>query len=222
MIKSNDQMNEPIITRVIIADHHAVARLGVRRLLDRNSMQMVGEAGTVEELLHVVEANEADCVVLDARLDQADAAITLTELRKRRPKLPVVVYSTSDNPSYVAGALMHGAAGYVTKSEPANSLVDAVRTAVGGGQYWPEDKKRRRIGSLSPLPLQSDVTMPLTRRETDVLTQLAQGKSNQEISEALHIGYETVKEHMKHILRKISVSDRTQAAVWAVRNKIIQ
>ena len=91
----------------------------------------------------------------------------------------------------------------------------------GGGNAWTREELRRVTGALATPRLQNDVEVPLTQRESEVLRQLALGLTNKEIAQALHIRYETVKEHVQHILRKVGVSDRTQAAVWAVRKGLV-
>ena len=222
MICSTHQMNQARPIRVIVADQHSIARLGMRDLLGQHGMEIVGEACTNETLTRLVDSNEADVAVVNACHGRFDGVAALATLRKQVPKLPVVVYADSENTAFFAGALMHGAAGFVAKSDPAKRLAEAIRAVASGGRYWPEERQRRRLGTYASLPLTTDIAMPLTRRETEVLVELAQGKSNQQIGDSLHIGYETVKEHMKHILKKISVTDRTQAAVWAVRNKVVK
>jgi DNA-binding NarL/FixJ family response regulator len=101
-------------------------------------------------------------------------------------------------------------------------LVDAVVKAAAGDNTWTRDNLRRVTGALATPRLNIDSEVPLTRRESEVLKLLASGATNKEIARGLNISYETVKEHVQHILRKIGVSDRTQAAVWAVRKGLLQ
>ena len=96
-----------------------------------------------------------------------------------------------------------------------------IQKAASGESAWTRDELRRVTGALATPRLTADVEVPLTQRESEVLRQLAFGLTNKEIALALHISYETVKEHVQHILRKVGVSDRTQAAVWAVRNNLV-
>jgi DNA-binding NarL/FixJ family response regulator len=99
--------------------------------------------------------------------------------------------------------------------------LEAINIAMRGESAWTRDELRRVTGALATPRLQTDVEVPLTQRESEVLKQLANGLTNKEIALALSISYETVKEHVQHILRKIGVSDRTQAAVWAVRKGLV-
>jgi DNA-binding NarL/FixJ family response regulator len=114
-----------------------------------------------------------------------------------------------------------GASGYLLKGCTREQLIKAIHTAASGESAWTRDELRRVTGALATPRLAADVEVPLTQRESEVLRQLAYGLTNKEIAQALHISYETVKEHVQHILRKIGVSDRTQAAVWAVRKGLV-
>ena len=100
-------------------------------------------------------------------------------------------------------------------------LIDAIRRITAGENIWTRDELRRVTGALATPRLTTDIEVPLTQRESEVLRQLALGLTNKEIALALSISYETVKEHVQHILRKVGVSDRTQAAVWAVRKGLV-
>jgi DNA-binding NarL/FixJ family response regulator len=137
------------------------------------------------------------------------------------PDLPVIMFSASDNPTYVARGVALGAVGYFTKLASAAELILAVERAAEGESLWTRDELRRVTGALSTPRAAVDLEVPLTKRESEVLKQLALGLSNKEIAQGLSISYETVKEHVQHILRKLSVSDRTQAAVWAVRRGLV-
>jgi DNA-binding NarL/FixJ family response regulator len=99
-------------------------------------------------------------------------------------------------------------------------LLTAIRAVAAGENTWTRDELRRIAGTLTTPRLMLDVEVPLTKREAGVLRQMAGGLTNKEIGRTLHISYETVKEHVQHILRKIGVSDRTQAAIWAIHKKL--
>ena len=107
------------------------------------------------------------------------------------------------------------------KGTTKDKLLDAIRRAAKGENIWTREELRRVTGALATPRLAAGVEVPLTQRESEVLHQLALGLTNKEIAQSLQISYETVKEHVQHILRKIGVTDRTQAAVWAVRKGIV-
>ena len=121
----------------------------------------------------------------------------------------------------MARSVALGASGYILKSSGRDVLIEAIRKAAAGESAWTRDELRRVTGALATPRLTADIEVPLTQRESEVLRQLAYGLTNKEIAAQLHISYETVKEHVQHILRKIGVSDRTQAAVWAVRKELV-
>jgi len=207
--------------RLLIADDHLVVRTGLKSLVAATEIEIVGEAGTGGECLRLVQETQPDVVLLDIRMPDGDGLNTLSRLKLDKPTLPVLVFSTYDNPTYVARAVALGANGYLSKGATRDELVAAIRTVARGENAWTRDELRRVTGALATPRLASDIDVPLTQRESEVLRQLSYGLTNKEIAQALHISYETVKEHVQHILRKLGVSDRTQAAVWAVRKGLV-
>lgn len=206
---------------LLIADDHQVVRLGLRNVLRNSGIEVTGEATTGSEVLDRVAEKRPDVVLLDVRMSGGDGLHVLGRLKLDYPDLPVVIFSTYDNPTYVARAVALGASGYVLKSDPREHLIDAIEKALKGEASWTREELRRVTGALATPRVVSDVEVPLTQRESEVLKQLANGLTNKEIALALGISYETVKEHVQHILRKVGVSDRTQAAVWAVRKGLV-
>jgi DNA-binding NarL/FixJ family response regulator len=154
-------------------------------------------------------------------MKSGDGLTALGRAKIEYPKIPVLMLSTFDNPTYVARAVALGASGYLSKSLDREQIIEAIEGAYHGGNSWTREALRRVAGALATPRIAADVDVPLTHRESEVLEQLAEGLTNKEIAFALGISYETVKEHVQHILKKIGVSDRTQAAVWAVREGIV-
>lgn len=207
--------------RLLIADDHEVVRWGVRNLVEGTDIGVIGEACTGEEAVQKTAELQPDVVLLDIRIADGDGLKTLGRIKLEHPEMPVLVFSAYDNPTYVARAVALGAVGYVLKGASREELLGALRKAANGEDAWTREELRRVTGALATPRLAADVEVPLTQRESEVLRQLALGLTNKEIAQALHISYETVKEHVQHILRKIGVSDRTQAAVWAVRKGLV-
>lgn len=206
---------------VLIVDDHEVVRLGLASLFGDTDIKVLAEATTGDEAVRVALKRNPDVVLLDIRMPGGDGLTALGRIKLDRPDMPVVMYSTYDNPTYVARAVALGASGYVLKESSREHLISSIRTAATGESAWTRDELRRVTGALATPRLSSDVEVPLTKRESEVLRQLSLGLTNKEIAQSLHISYETVKEHVQHILRKIGVSDRTQAAVWAVRKGLV-
>ena len=207
--------------RMLIADDHEVVRCGLRSLVAGTEIEVVGEATTGEEAIAKTAELAPDVVLLDIRMPDGDGLNCLGRLKIERGELPVLMFSTYDNPTYVARAVALDASGYVLKGAPKERLLEAIRKAAKGESAWTRDELRRVTGALATPRLNADVEVPLTQRESEVLRQLALGLTNKEIALALSISYETVKEHVQHILRKVGVADRTQAAVWAVRKGLV-
>ncbi|QDV13152.1 Response regulator protein VraR [Rosistilla oblonga] len=207
--------------KLLVVDDHEVVRLGLRNLLTDVEVEIVGEAVSSAEALEFLTKQTPDIVLLDIRMQGGDGLAALGRIKLDYPELPVVLLSAYDNPTYVARAVALGAAGYLLKDCDRTKLVEAIRLCAGGGSAWTRDELRRVTGALATPRIASDIDVPLTQRESEVLRQMALGLTNKEIAKALDISYETVKEHVQHILRKVGVTDRTQAAVWAVRKNLV-
>jgi DNA-binding NarL/FixJ family response regulator len=207
--------------KVLIADDHEVVRAGLKSLLAGTDIKIVAEASTGEQAVRLALKHEPDVVLMDIRMPEGDGLTALGRIKLDRPNMPILILSTYDNPTYVARAVALGASGFLLKGVGKEKLIEAIRNAAAGQNAWTRDELRRVTGALATPRLAADVEVPLTQRESEVLRQLAFGLTNKEIALALHISYETVKEHVQHILRKIGVSDRTQAAVWAVRKGLV-
>jgi DNA-binding NarL/FixJ family response regulator len=207
--------------KVLVADDHEVVRCGLKSLFVGTEIKVVAEASNGQEAMRLVSEQEFSVVLLDVRMPDSDGLNVLGRLKLDKPDLPVLILSTYDNPTYVARAVALGAAGYLLKGIERDQLIESVRRAAAGESVWTRDELRRVTGALATPRLNANVEVPLTQRESEVLKQLSLGLTNKEIATALHISYETVKEHVQHILRKIGVSDRTQAAVWAIRKDLV-
>jgi DNA-binding NarL/FixJ family response regulator len=207
--------------QLLIVDDHEVVRIGLKSMLADTEIKVVAAVASGQEAMKFVLENEVDVVLLDVRMPNGDGLNTLGRIKVDRPDLGILMFSFSDNPTYVARAVALGASGYLLKTCTHDELIDAVRTVAAGETLWTRDELRRVSGAMATPRLTADVEVALTQRESEVLRQLARGLTNEQIAEAMHISYETIKEHVQHILRKIGVTDRTQAAVWAVRANLV-
>jgi DNA-binding NarL/FixJ family response regulator len=210
-------MNQQKKLRLLIADDHEVVRCGLKNLLADTEIKVIAAVATAEAAVKFALENDIDVVLMDVRLPDSDGLTTLGRIKLDKPDLPIVLMSNFDNPTYIARAIALGASGYLLKGCTRDELIHAIEAAAAGESLFSREDLRRVSGALATPRLTADVEVALTRRESDVLKQLALGSTNKEIAIALKISYETVKEHVQHILRKLGVDDRTQAAVWAVR-----
>jgi DNA-binding NarL/FixJ family response regulator len=207
--------------KVLIADDHEVVRAGLKSLIAGTEFAVVAEANDGEEAVRQAAKFKPDVVLLDIRMPGLDGLAALSRIKMAHPTMPVLMLSTYDNPTYVAKAVALGASGYLLKGSSRDDMLVSMRKVIAGEDAWTREELRRVTGALATPRMSGDVEAPLTQRESEVLRQLAFGLTNKEIGQALGISYETVKEHVQHILRKIGVSDRTQAAVWAVRKGLV-
>jgi DNA-binding NarL/FixJ family response regulator len=207
--------------RVLIADDHPVVRAGLRAGLIGYDIEVVGEAENGGSLLGLVATVPCDITLIDIRLPGIDGLETLARLRNQYPTLPAVLMTGYDNPSFVYRAITLGAAGYITKNCSLAKQAEMLRIAATGTSTFTRDDLRRVTGALATPRLGPEYEVPLTHRECEVLVRLGEGLTNKQIAERMKISYETVKEHVQHILQKIGVVDRTQAVYWGLRNGVI-
>lgn len=208
-------------TRLLIVDDHEVVRTGLVSLLEGTDLEVAGMAASAEEALKLAQELRPDVVLLDIRMAERDGLSTLEEIRHCLPECRVIMLSTYDNPTYIARANALGASDYLLKGSTREQLVGAINAVAAGDAPSSFGELRRVAGTMATRQKQEDAEVSLTQRETQVLRHLALGLSNKEIGRSLSISIETVKEHVQHLLRKIDATDRTQAAVWAVRKGLV-
>jgi len=207
--------------RLLVCDDHEVIRTGLASLLAGTEIEIVGEAANSKEVMKEAQRLKPDVILLDIRMPDGDGLSILDKLRAKVPDSKVVMLSTYDNPTYIARSVALGACDYVLKGSSREAIVATI-TAAGKGESPSRSGELRRIAAAMKVRQAiDDEDVPLTQRETQVLRHVALGLSNKEIGRSLEISVETVKEHVQNILRKIAVSDRTQAAVWAVRKGLV-
>jgi PAS domain S-box-containing protein len=214
--------------RVVIADDQAIVREGLRTMLANESdFEVVGEAADGDETLELCRTLRPDLVLMDVRMPRMDGLAATRAIRSEGHATSILMLSTYENPDYLFDMVKAGASGYILKDAGRRELIGAIREALGGenplNQRLAMQLLRRLAGKderkteyvpergRQPEPLSE----PLTRRETEVLRFLAQGQTNRQISRQLVVSPATVKVHVEHILAKLGVSDRTQAAVRA-------
>jgi DNA-binding NarL/FixJ family response regulator len=206
--------------RLLIADDHELLRSGVKAMLAGTEIKVIAEVATGQAAVKYALEHEVDVVLLDVRMPDGDGLTALGRIKLEKPYLPILMLSNFDNPVYASRAVALGASGYLLKGCTRDELLNAIRKAAAGESIFTRGELRRMTGALATPRLAADVEVALTQREGEVLRQIAGGLTNKQIAEVLHISYETIKEHVQHIMRKIGVSDRTQAAVWAVHKRL--
>jgi len=208
--------------RIVIVDDHAIWRGGVRSMLEDTEFEVVGEASSGREALEVTHQTQPRIVLLDIRMAGGDGLDTLQALRSQNPDAAVVMLTTYDNPTYMARAVAGGAVGYLLKGMDQEELLIALRAVHRGEILLTAKDLSHLLRGITPeTPGMLDLIEPLTDRELEVLRLMATGLPNREIAAILFIAECTVKTHVEHIIGKLGVSDRVQAAVWAARHGLL-
>lgn len=216
-VEAENNPSEPVYS-VVLVDDHAIWRGGVQSMLEDTEFQVVGEAGSGREALDVIAQANPDLVLMDIRMAGGDGLEALAAVKQKCPRTAVVMLTTYDNPTYMARAVAGGAAGYLLKGIERDALLEALRSIAEGEMLLSAQELTRSLRNVSQQAASSeDLSEPLTEREMNVLRLLATGLSNRDIASVLFIAESTVKSHVEHIIGKLGVSDRVQAAVWAAR-----
>jgi NarL family two-component system response regulator LiaR len=203
--------------RVLVVDDHAVVREGLRTFLSlQDGIEVVGEAGDGREAIAAARRLRPDVVLMDLVMPRVDGVQAMRELRDHVPGARVIVLTSFLEDDRLLPAIRAGAAGYLLKNVEPSELARAVRTADAGEALIDPAVAARLVDALA-----SDhrPEQPLTAREQDVLDLLARGYANKRIARELGIAEKTVKTHVSHVLAKLGVSDRTQAALYATRHR---
>ncbi len=208
--------------KVVIADDHPVVRQGLRSMLAADDIDVVGEAATGKEAVELVEQLQPDVVLMDIRMPDMDGLAAMAEMKKKNARAAVIVLTTYYNVRYLVRAVIYGAAAYFLKGISREELLGAIRAVHQGESLLkiPQlraivDRVLKEDSKLAPAAVKK--MKSLTRREREILGLVVQGLTNKQIAELLCISQATVKTHVENIIEKLGVSDRTQAAVWAVR-----
>lgn len=207
-------MNRHQPVRILLADDHAVVRMGLEALISTEpDFAVVGHAADGVEAVALYRSVRPDVVVMDLLMPRMTGTRAATEIRAEFPAARVLILSTSDGDDDVYRALQAGVAGYILKSSPGEQLLPAIRAVMRGEKWIPAEVAR----SLANRSLREE----LSPREVQVLSELASGGSNKEIASVLGITEHTVKAHLKNILAKLPARDRTEAVTIALQRGII-
>lgn len=216
-------MSEPV--RIVLVDDHSLCRSGLTELLEgRAGMKVIGATGQPEQVLPMLREQMPDLLVLDLRLAQTDGLSLLRWLRAEGCDVPTVILTMSASEEDLAAALRAGVKGYLLKDMEPDEVIESIARAARGelvvapvmavklAQMWQNGQK----GSLK-----RDLVATLTEREREVLEHVARGKSNKVIAQALDISHNTVKLHVRHIMTKLDLSSRVEAAVFAFEHRSV-
>jgi DNA-binding NarL/FixJ family response regulator len=201
--------------KLLVINDQEVMLAGLRVVVATSEIEVIKEVSVEGNHIELISTLKPNVCLIDVGFAPTRGFSILEELHDSWPDLPMLMWSCNDNPTYVARANALGARGFLLHSASGSDTIAAILAVSAGKTAW---SVAHHNGVIQPRELPEQLPASLTPREIDVLRQLAFGLSNREIGKVLAISYETVKEHVQHILSKLNMADRTQAAVWAVRN----
>lgn len=210
-------------TRVAVVDDHAIVRQGLKTLLNQEDMTVIGEAASGPDAVELARQLQPDVMLLDIRMKDGDGLQALPQILSVSPQTRVIMLTTYANPGYLARSIHAGAVAYLSKDIDPHKVIQAVRAVAAGEELIDRELLKMALATAidesAPEPEPRELPIDeLSERELEVLQLVAAGLSNAVIADTLSISLTTVKTHVSHILEKLHVTDRTQAALWAVRN----
>ena len=208
---------------IVIADDHAMMREGIKKLLEYDgTIKVIAEAADGNECLKILDTIHPDILLLDINMPVKNGIEVLKEIRQKDKELKVLILTVHNEVEYLVKAVDIGVNGYILKDSESSELKKAIFAIISGENFIQPDLIPLLNARLIKRDHDLEKIEALTKREREVLIQVAKGMFNKEIADSLLISERTVKNHMSSIFRKIDVSDRTQAAVFAIRNNLIK
>jgi DNA-binding NarL/FixJ family response regulator len=210
--------------RVLIVDDHSLVRQGLKKVLElEDDIKVVGEAEDGQKALEMAKTTKPDVVLMDISMPNMNGIEATRAFKQQGFKCAILVLTIHDDREYLFEIVRAGASGYVLKDIEPQKLVEAIRAVGKGNSYIQPNLTLDLISEFNRLSSRTKLLRenPLTRREMEVLQLITEGMTNAEIASELYISEKTVKNHVSRILRKLNVEDRTQAAVFAIKNDLV-
>lgn len=210
-------------TRIVLVDDHTLFRKGLAELLERDGLiSVVAMTGQPDEVRALLRAHTPCVLILDLNMPNTDGIVLMQQLKSEGFAMPILILTVSEAEEDLARALRNGANGYLLKSMEPDEVIDAVQRAVKGETVVAPAMTAKLVRLLDNKATSQDSLLEtLTQREREILSHLAKGASNKAIARELEISYDTVKLHVRHILAKLNLSSRVEAAVYAVEHKFV-
>ena len=209
--------------KVMLADDHILMREGIRQLLEFDgSIEVIAEANDGDECIEVLQEMKPQILLLDINMPKKNGIEVLEEIKKRNLDVKVLILTVHNEIEYLMKAIEIGVDGYILKDSESSELKKAINLIIGGESYIQPKLIPALNKRLVTRDIDKDKINSLTDRELEVLIQVANGMFNKEIATTLNISERTVKNHVSNIFKKIGVSDRTQAAVFYIKNEILK
>jgi len=210
--------------RVLIVDDHHVVRKGlVFFLRTQKDLDIIGEAANGKEAVELAKSLKPDIILMDLVMPEMDGIEATKIIKKEHPDIKIMMLTSFSDQDHVIPALEAGASGFQLKDIQPDELVTSLKKIMSGENQLHPKATSRLLDNLSSKGKQEKVLIEeLTKRELDVLKEIAKGKSNKEIASSLFITEKTVKTHVSNLLAKLELADRTQAALYAVKNQLVE
>ncbi|MEA1962371.1 MAG: response regulator transcription factor [Bacillota bacterium] len=207
--------------KVLIADDHALVREGIRKLLQRDEMiEVIDEVGDGQGAINVARKQSLDIILMDVNMPGTDGIVATRVIKKEFPSTRVIALTIYEDEEVVS-MVKAGVSGYVLKDVAGGDLINTIHRVMDGEVVIHPRVAKRLLKELANQEPRKDI-VKLTKREKDVLALLVKGSSNRDMAEIMFISEKTVKNHLTSIFRKLGVKDRTQAAVFALKNHMVE
>lgn len=209
--------------KVVIADDHSLMRQGVKQILElEKDIEVIGQAANGQEALDIIKLLNPDVVLLDINMPVLNGVKTLKTIKDGNYPCKVIMLTIHSDREYLIETINIGANGYMLKDAESDSLISAIRDVYAGKSYIHPSLASELVKEINnkKAPKKEVLGGILTERENEVLLLIAEGQSNKDIAQKLFISEKTVKNHVSNIFKKIEVSDRTQAAIYAFKNNL--
>lgn len=207
---------------ILLAEDQVLVRQGLKMMIETDSeLEVNGEANNGKEAIKLCEQNIFNLAILDVRMPEMTGLEAMRVIRKRWPKIKIIILTTFNDEEYALEALKNGANGYMLKDGDAGELIRSIRSCLKGGISIEDQVAAKVLPTLIQNKEKTDVNHNLTKRELDIIVGVGQGLSNKEIAEMLFLSVGTVKNHISVILDKLELRDRTQLAIYVIRHNIV-
>ncbi|MBU9712900.1 response regulator transcription factor [Evansella tamaricis] len=210
--------------RILLVEDQHLVRQGLKMMIEEsNEFKVVGEAANGIEAVQFFDPTAVDLVVMDIRMPEMNGLEATKEIIQQNPDAKILILTTFDDDDYALEALRYGARGYMLKDTDSERLILAMKSAIVGGMSLDEGVAAKIVPKLlERKELEKNlIIVPLTKRELAITRLVGEGKSNQEIAAILYLSVGTVKNHISHILDKLELRDRTQLAIYALKNDLV-
>ncbi|MEK3889534.1 response regulator transcription factor [Bacillus sp. FSL K6-3431] len=208
--------------RILIVEDQMIVRKGLRMIVEQEERyHVVGEAGNGLEAIEIMEKYEIDIILMDIRMPGMNGMETTKIVKQRWPNVKILILTTFNDDEAALETLKDGVNGFLLKTAEPQKLIQAVQSCLDGGLVLHEDVAAKMMPGLLEKKKLEPIHVPLTERELDIAKLVGEGKTNKEIAKHLYLSIGTVKNHITQVLQKIGVRDRTQLAIYAVRNDLV-